>query len=78
MRLVLAGFRGRARAHMGHRGGEGDASAQAPHQASVQPLLPPGRAYASHSVVRRIGSTLGTLAMLLILRHVRYYGGRFT
>lgn len=62
-RLVLAGFRGWASAHMGHRRGKGDAIAQAPHEAGVQPLVPPERADAPHSILRRVGSTLGALAV---------------
>lgn len=63
---VLAGFGGRASAHMGYRRGEGDAIAQVPHEAGVQPLVPPERTYASHSILRRVGSALGALAVFVV------------
>lgn len=52
---------------MGHRRSKGDAIAQAPHEACVQPLVPPERADAPHSILRRVGSTLGALAVQLLL-----------
>ena len=62
-RLVLAGFRGWRSTHMGYRRGKGDAVAEAPHEAGVQPLVPPERAHAPHSILRRVGSALGALTV---------------